>query len=109
MANGIRNNHLMNRLARATAIIFALVFSLTAGQAQQLQRVQAALEGLRQSAAALEQNDPAKALRVLGEMKTSVVALRSDVEAFRGRAEAATKEREGEVLEGTPMDIGALG
>jgi chromosome segregation ATPase len=89
----------MNRLARVLAIALTLAFSLSAVCAQQLQRVQSALDALQQSAAALEQNDPAKAVTVLAGMKSTIGALRGDVVDFRDHAGAAAKKREAELLE----------
>ncbi len=81
----------MNRLVRVLAIALALAFSLTAVCAQQLQRVQSALDALQQSAAALEQNDPAKAVSVLAGMKSTIEALRGSVVEFRDHAGAARR------------------
>jgi chromosome segregation ATPase len=88
----------MNRVVRVLAIALALAFSSTAVRAQQLERVQRALGGLQQSAAALDQNDRDKAVTALEGMKSTVEALRGDVVQFRDRAGAGAKKSENELL-----------
>lgn len=89
----------MLKLLRALAIAIALAPSLVAGPAQaetQLALLERTFGALKQSATALEQGDPAKALGLLDSIRSSAETLRETAGRFAKQAAEAEKQREAE-------------